>query len=318
MIDTYHVILYILVGIAIFIMFIYFFRKIIYETYEKKVIFPKKIDMSRENFPDLLDILEIIYGSNYKHLILDFKSVDTITHSAYMVILAQVEKTIFKKKKKPIILANRNNVSVLNILFNNNTNLYHKHFTYDRLKEIFPNKSKEVQPEITLTLEKDLRKIGIYDFYELNTIITELLGNAVEHGIKNKDINWWLHHRYDSKSKSVKISFVDMGIGIAGSYRKAGFPAGYKDIGDQQIIKDAMDGSLGSSTKDSNRGKGLPQILNMINKQWISDFILITNRVSVRYIDGKLQYQDHTNFVGTFYSFSVNINNYRKWQRELK
>lgn len=315
--EKYYILCYIFIGFFILIMFNYFFLSIIFETYEKKITLPRKLDMSRENFPYLLDIIETIYRSRFKNLILDFNRVESITHSAYIVILAQIEKAILKKKKKAKIIVRTNNKPILNVLINNNTNLYHKHFTFDSLKEMFPNKSKEFQPEITLTLEKDLNKIGVYDFYELNTLVAELLGNAVEHGINNKDINWWLHHRYDPKSKSVKISFVDMGIGIIGSYRKAGFFSGYKGI-DEQIIKDALDGSLGSSTKDSNRGKGLPQIFNMVNKQWISDFILITNNVSVRYIEGQLQYQKHANFVGTFYSFSVNINNYRRWQKELK
>lgn len=300
-------------------MVIHFFRMIIHETYEKRIILPTKADMSRDNFPNLLIKIDKIYSCPYKHLLLDFRNIESLTHSAYMVIMAQVEKSVLKKEKTTKIIIDIKNDSVMKVISKHeDSQVHHRHLTFDNLKNDFKNKSKEYTPDITFAIEKDLKKINIYDFYELNTLITELLGNAVEHGIQNRDINWWLHHRYDSKSKSVKISFVDMGIGIAGSYRKAGLSIDYQKKEDLDIVKDSLLGLLGSSTKDIHRGKGLPQIFRMVENKWISDFILITNKACIRWLDNEFYYQKQdVNFVGTFYSFSINKNNFDKWKKEL-
>lgn len=292
--------------------------RVIIKRYSRSIVMPNNTSMSRKDFPVLLKKLNQIYNVPYVHISVDLSKVEVITHSAYIVIMAQIEKAVFNKGKRPNFYINTYNSSLIDVVLNgNNSKVHHKHFLFDTLKDDFQNKSKELTPNIIYTLENDLRRIRIHDYFELNTIVTELLSNAIEHGIKNKDINWWFHHRYDTGSKSVKISFVDMGTGIVSSYRKAGLPPGYKDRGDLQIVKDALNGTLGSSTKNENRGRGLPQIMNMVKKKWISDFILITNKVSVRYINNEIQYQEHGNFVGTFYFFSVNKNNYDIWKKEL-
>lgn len=109
-----------------------------------------------------------------------------------------------------------------------------------------------------------------------------------------------------------------MGIGIAGSYRKAGLSIDYQKKEDLDIVKDSLLGLLGSSTKDIHRGKGLPQIFRMVENKWISDFILITNKACIRWLDNEFYYQKQdVNFVGTFYSFSINKNNFDKWKKEL-
>lgn len=303
-----------ILGIAFF-----FFHLMYSESYERRIVLPSHIDMSRKNSPKLLQKLEEIFSCPNKEIIVDFSRVTSITNSAYMVIMAQAEKSIFKKEKT-VKFALGNNVDVMvKVMFNNNNScVHHRYFAYDKLKDNFKNKSKELDPsKVIFAIEKDLKKIDVTDYFELNTLITELIGNAVEHGIQDRNINWWLHHRFDAQSKSVKISFVDMGIGIVGSHRNAGLPSGYVDKGDRYIVADSLNGKLRSSTGDDNRGRGLRQILNMIENNWLSDFILITNTVSVRFINNKLQYQDHLNFVGTFYSFSINKNNFEQWKRKL-
>lgn len=101
------------------------------------------------------------------------------------------------------------------------------------------------------------------------------------------------------------------------SHRSAGLPPGYTDRGDKYIVADSLNGILRSSTGDNHRGRGLRQILGMIQNNCISDFILITNKVSVRFVNNKLEYQEHLNFVGTFYSFSINKNNFEQWKKRL-
>ena len=90
----------------------------------------------------------------------------------------------------------------------------------------------------------------------------------------------------DRNTKVAKYTFVDMGSGIVASHKKAGLPIKYFLLGQKQIVKDTLFGRLGSSTKVSNRGKGLPQLRDMIERHIISNFVLITNNVSLTFENG--------------------------------
>lgn len=161
--------------------------------------------------------------------------------------------------------------------------------------------SSQLTPNVIENLTKELKRIGIKDYFELNTMVTEVLGNAIEHGIRGKNINWWMHLYVERGN--LKMVFVDMGIGIASSYRRA-------HIGllrsDGWLVRKALQGEIGSSTKKPNRGRGLPQMDFMVRKNFISNFILITNNVTLRYINGKYETESHPNFVGTYYSMDYN------------
>ena len=108
--------------------------------------------------------------------------------------------------------------------------------------------------------------------------------------------------------------FVDMGKGIAGSHKEAGLPFKYLFLGDKYIVQDSFSGSLISSTKQSNRGKGLPFIKDLVEKGIISDFQLITNRVCLEYVNEEFVYERIPNFDGTYYAWSINIENFNKWK----
>jgi hypothetical protein len=141
-----------------------------------------------------------------------------------------------------------------------------------------------------------------------------LIGNAVEHGIENENINWWLTSEIDYGSKTAKYTFVDMGLGIIGSHKKAGLPFKYYFINDHRVVLNALSGKLGSSTKEPNRGKGLPQLNEMIVKEVVSNLIIITNNVSLNFRNGSFVTTSNPNFVGTYFSWTIDHNNYQKWK----
>ena len=89
-----------------------------------------------------------------------------------------------------------------------------------------------------------------------------------------------------------------------------------EELNDEEILLYALEGKLGSSTKQPNRGRGLPQLRHMVEKKWISDFVLITNRVSLRYINDNFVIKQHPNFVGTYYYWTINKENYTVWKRK--
>ena len=89
----------------------------------------------------------------------------------------------------------------------------------------------------------------------------------------------------------------------------------YNKKSDVNILLDALDGKLGSSTRQPNRGRGMPQLKHMVEKNWISNFALTTNTVSLRYIDNEFVPMQHSNFVGTYYSWTINKENYLIWKQ---
>ena len=126
-----------------------------------------------------------------------------------------------------------------------------------------------------------------------------------------------MYHCKDYNTRSIKFVFVDMGIGIVDSYRKAGLPREHQKKSDDEILLLALNGVLGSSTKEPNRGRGLPQIRDMVEKNYISDFVLITNTVSLRYENGRFEQMSHQNFVGTYYSWTISKENFNLWQNRI-
>ena len=88
----------------------------------------------------------------------------------------------------------------------------------DVTKECTDDEIREIIDEEVI----NLKRIGIKEYYErFSNFLTEIIGNATEHGIKNSDINWWLWRDKDYVNKKMNYAFVDMGVGIISSYKKA-------------------------------------------------------------------------------------------------
>lgn len=284
------------------------------------IVLPPKVLIDEENFPAVVKALKKITYNHHKEVYLDFHNVNEISYQAKMVILALGEK-LYLKGKNIYFSSIPKNSNIVTVLLGKNKNhkFFHDNIDLRTVSNSFISKHK-LDSFVTLNIEQELKKIQVVDYYELNELITELLGNAVEHGIKEKRISWWMYQYRDFRSKTVNIVFVDMGIGIIESYRKSGISKSSNRYKDHELLLLALRGIIGSSTGVANRGKGLPQINKMVRKKWISDFTLITNRVYLHYNDqeGKFNVKYQGNFVGTYYSFSVNKQNYILWKNRLK
>lgn len=306
----------ILLSITIAAVFVF-----IYLFFIKKdliVWLPKNVSMSANAFPAFIKALNKVLDSRYKQIYFDFSRVVDIDYEGYLVILALSERVFYKGKElKPCNIPL--NKKIQNVLFKNNKNrkVYHQSDPFPPLKADLYYKDDQNTPDVTYRVENELKKIDIRDYYEFNTMVSELVGNAIEHGIRHRAINWWMYHCKDYNTRSIKFVFVDMGIGIVDSYRKAGLPREHQKKSDDEILLLALNGVLGSSTKEPNRGRGLPQIRDMVEKNYISDFVLITNTVSLRYENGRFEQMLHQNFVGTYYSWTISKENFNLWQNRI-
>lgn len=175
-------------------------------------------------------------------------------------------------------------------------------------------KATLINPDMIDIIVKDLRKVGIKDYFDpFNVFLTEIIGNAVEHGIENRKINWWLTQDIDYETKTIIYTFVDMGNGIIETHKNAKLPFKYRLLWDSKIVLDSFYGKLGSSTKIANRGKGLPQLRGLIEAEVVSNLIIITNKVNLRFENGRFYSGKNPNFVGTYFSWTISYYNYEKW-----
>lgn len=281
-----------------------------------KIKFPKYFYMREGHLDKTIPALQKIVKSPFNIVRIDFSEVEDTTRGAYMVFLAQVEKAIIKKKSIrwhgwP------QSKQVLNIIVGQKN---YKHKNVQITSDMMPNADsfRRLEPDFIDEVVNELKRLGLTIYYSpFYDFLTELMGNATEHGIQHKNINWWMLRYRDPSKRCMRYVFVDMGLGIIKSYKESGLLRKYFFKDKKQIPLDIFYGRLGSSTMKEGRGRGLPQIREVIEKGFVSDFVLITNNVSLRYVDNEFVVSKNPNFVGTYYSWTISKENYIKWKSIL-
>lgn len=286
----------------------------------KSISAPKYLRIVPEYASKTIHFLRKIYRYKGERVTLDFSDVIEMTEGDFVVVMAQTEKahydngTFFyistRNIKNPIKKIIEKHLSENNQQGEARLLHFHKAAT---TRDI--TMAQNINPIVMGSALADLKKIGITeDFEPLGELLIELLGNATEHGIKNKKINWWLFSAKNHNTKCMDFVFVDMGIGIIGSHKDAGLPILYYLKKKFHVIKDAMNGDLESSTRKPGRGRGMQDIKRYVENGFLSNFILVTNNVAVEHKDDKFVYYSVPNFVGTFFSWSVSKINFDIWK----
>ena len=181
------------------------------------------------------------------------------------------------------------------------------------LKKLGYEPLSEYAPKIVEKNIKTLKTIGITPnnshskkYERIKAMITEIIGNAIEHGFKNEEINYWI--TTDKSKGKITFTIVDLGIGIARSQKKAMHRWWHFLRSDLYIAKKTLHGTLPSSTKESDRGRGLPEMLKTLQEKMINDFVLVSNKASICYKNDKMYTKKIPTFAGTYYSWSVSKN----------
>lgn len=304
---------YLVVAIIFFVLLV--FGYYFWERYSR-IRFPRYFLIEREYLSDVIPSLRKIVTKPTEKIKVDFSEVEDMTDGSYMVFLAQVEKALTKDKEVRLYLKKKpKSQKVLEMLA---TQKNYKHKNIRITSDIIPNKTNTLailDPDYIDEVVKELKKLGFTEYYQpFYDFLVEIIGNATEHGIRHRSINWWMWKNRDYSHKCMRYVFVDMGVGIIKSYKESGLLRRYRMRDKRKIPIDALNGKLGSSTKQPNRGRGLPQIKDIIEKGYISDFVLITNGVSLHYENGEFIASKNPNFVGTYYSWTINKENYIKWK----
>lgn len=287
---------------------------IYYYKLHRVVILPAKFYMRLGYLDKVVPALRKIVTYPSNTIILDFSNVAEITEGSYMVLLAQAEKALTKGKTIKISLKLPKSKKVVTFL-NKQKTYVHKNIIVTNEVSNNTESNQILDPRIVDDIVMELKKIGIKEYYQpFYEFLIELIGNATEHGIQNKNINWWLLRYRNHQKKCMTYVFVDMGLGIIKSYKNSGLLRKYMFKDSKKIPIDALYGRIGSSTKEPNRGHGLPQMRKLVENGYISDFVLITNNVSLQYNNGKFIVAENPNFVGTYFSWTINKDNFIKWK----
>lgn len=271
--------------------------------------------MKMEHLEDVIPIFRDIVRRPSKNIDLDFSQVEDISEEAFLVLIAQTQKARQMKLGKNVLLK----VSTIKsdkiwAFLSKNRNYKHKHLDLSRNK-LNPESDNRLSPDDIDEFVSELRNLGFVTYFQpFYDFMIELVGNAVEHGIRQKDINWWMWRERDRKEKCYRYAFVDMGVGILKSYKEAKMVPWYPFKDKCSLLIEALNGRLGSTTGKPGRGRGLPQIMDIVKKEYVSDFILITNCVSLQHKNGKFITKRVPDFVGTYCSWSISKKNYNAWK----
>lgn len=266
----------------------------------------------------LLPLIRLINANIPNSVKVDFSKVTRLNEATYMLFLAQVEKVnSMYETEKPVYLYGVLQCSSLTNILIRKKKYLHKKLNIADEKKIDALVYSSIDTSQIDEVVKEVTKIGIMEYYSpLYDFLIELVGNATEHGLKSHNINWWMYSERNQANKCINYTFVDMGSGIINSYKSNRLC--YKIMPDKYIIRNALKGRLGSTTNQEGRGRGLPQINLMVEKGLVSDFVLITNGVSLRYKNGKWDIKSIPNFKGTCYSWNIYKENYYTWKQGLK
>ncbi|MFA6422870.1 MAG: hypothetical protein WCW17_00280 [Patescibacteria group bacterium] len=143
--------------------------------------------------------------------------------------------------------------------------------------------------------------------------LVECMTNTIQWAYeKNYSLNkWWVAAYYDKNQNKIFYIFLDNGQGIPSTVSKR-FPervaAIFKKITKQQLdttlIKSALKGEFRTRTKQSSRGKGLPQIYSFAKEGKISDLRIMSNRGYIDTVDPNNCEELSRKFIGTLFSWS--------------
>lgn len=285
---------------------------------EEQIRFPNCFSLDGEDLDESLRSILKITSSGVECVHIDLSEVEKISKEALIMLLAQSEKAIDKIGKEVYIRLPRNN-EARNIVNGKWEDRHVHHTSYKKmdlstLKEDAFCRQYRIDPKVAIQAVKELKKIDIHELFKpLYDFLVELIGNATEHGIRGMSLSWWF--LYYKEKNSFRFVFVDMGKGIVGSYASAkATRERTKDKSHQEVLLEALEGKLGSSTGEENRGRGLPFIMQCVKKGFISDFVLMTNGVYSRYENGSMRTRSIPEFEGTYLSWKINKSNYIQWK----
>lgn len=113
----------------------------------------------------------------------------------------------------------------------------------------------------------------------LYKMVIELMTNTHNHAYNSNDNlfikSWYLFAAVNDVTKSIEITFVDIGEGIPKTVSKSTLEKFFRKTDNEYIIS-TLNGEFRTQTKEKNRGKGLPDIYEHYKNNQIQNLKIIS------------------------------------------
>lgn len=265
-----------------------------------------------------------------KSVYVDLSGLKALDHSAVTVLVSVMFS--FKARKIPFNGNFPRNTDLARKLVNSGFFRYldrpignNIEYTIGKENQIFARAHKEVNSELGLIVMAEASKT-IWGQNRtckgLQRTMLELMQNTNNHAEIGKKgaKHWWLSVNHNRKEKRVSFYFVDYGVGIFESLKSKppknkwyGWLEKLKNKlihgGDDEILRLLLNGDMHLTVTGQHfRGKGLPGIKEVQERNQISNLKIISNHVFADVAREKY-YTLNNEFSGTFVTWELNENN---------
>ena len=157
------------------------------------------------------------------------------------------------------------------------------------------------------------KSVGDKKLNHIYEMMIELMGNTWKHAY-NENVNelfdscWYCY--VEIENERAKITFLDTGVGIPKSIYKKSYEK--MDvlglIKDSEYIASALKGEQRTATQLSNRGKGLPSFVEIVNDGYIQKLRIVSLKGDVCVERNKILTTElNRKFFGTLYYWEINL-----------
>jgi STAS domain. len=144
---------------------------------------------------------------------------------------------------------------------------------------------------------------------KLQGMLIELMANTVNHAYlrRSHQKGWYFSVDHIESENKVRFCFVDNGKGILSTIKirfRDKILKLFDNIDDRDLIIEAFNGTFGSRTRLTNRGKGLPVIKRNLEENVIKRLKVISNNVILDFENKQASILEE-GFSGTFYYWEL-------------
>lgn len=279
-----------------------------------KFIPPKNFSLRENTEPVLRFISDLKRYKNIKmDIFINLSRVENITNGSIAMLLSVIRelssKGIIIRGRKP-----RNKVAKKTIEksgFFNHVKAYIDEENTTSADTIITQGTDSVDQESSaqIVLESMQTILGTETRNQpIQGMLIELMANSVNHAFpdSSKQKKWVLSVNHDVEKKKVSFAFVDNGFGIIKTLN-LNFQKTVLNLfkSNNDLLKTAFEGQIGSRTKLNYRGRGLPSIFNKYQQNYFKEFVVITNNVFIDFQNNDSRVLDNE-FHGTFYYWELN------------
>lgn len=309
---------------------------------KEKINCPSIFSIS-QNFIETLDVLEKIKKHSSvtrKKIILNMANVEKVDADALMYLKYIVYETKeIKKRNCMMTFIAPQNKDIKKFLYDSGfvtQSKYNKNIVAEKLNKKYWDKNNRIESQETENFKirsgntilldeiKNIIDFSIKEIHDKAQIIVkdflyntihELMENTISHAYLDKEKflhkDWFLFA--EKRHNIISFVFLDTGLGIPKTVAQKKIDGIYREFysitSESDILLSTLKGEERTRTKEVNRGKGLPYIYQLSEKEIIKNLRIISNKACFN-LNKNIDVKKHLQ--GTFLYWEIDINKYKK------